>query len=61
MTAALKRACQGNDSSMADSDGDDEPKRLCIDEDGLNLQCSKCSYIAKWRSDLERHTKVPNS
>lgn len=57
---SLKRAYppSGNDDGGdIDSEGDD-PKRLCIDEDGYNLQCTKCSYLAKWKSDLERHMKV---
>ena len=55
---SAKRGYPGADSGAADSDAEDDPKRLCIDEDGLNLQCNKCSYVAKWRSDLERHMKV---
>lgn len=45
------------DGIGGDSDTDD-PKRLCIDEEGGNLQCPRCSYVAKWKSDLERHMKV---
>lgn len=59
LSAAMKRVYQGGDSATgADSDGEDDPKRLCIDEEGMNLQCNKCTYVAKWRSDLERHMKV---
>lgn len=60
LLTSLKRAFDGSgreDGADADSDNDD-PKRLCIDEDGGSLQCTKCSYVAKWRSDLERHMKV---
>lgn len=47
------------DAGSADGDSDvDDPKRLCIDEEGGNLQCPKCPYLAKWKSDLERHLKV---
>lgn len=63
LLSSLKRPF---DSSARDDGGgevdseSDDPKRLCIDEDGVSLQCTKCSYLAKWKSDLERHMKVSN-
>lgn len=56
----LKRAYpsgSNNEDGENDSESED-PKRLCIDEEGCNLQCPKCPYLAKWKSDLERHMKV---
>jgi len=43
--------------SHDDSDTED-PKKLCIDEEPIDLNCKKCNYIAKWPSDLDRHMKV---
>lgn len=56
--SGMKRPYPLDEQTGGDSDNDDDPKRLCIDEEGVNLQCPRCSYVAKWKSDLERHMKV---
>lgn len=56
--SGVKRPYPAMEGGVGGDSDTDDPKRLCIDEEGGNLQCPRCSYVAKWKSDLERHMKV---